>query len=187
MMYYLGVYWNYTVGIMVLATLDKMILGAILRMWALYLRRGCGPWMLLALWNTTWHLFAMPVEIVKKAADALQAPIRHRGDGYEEQQQGDWQEDPPEEARWRRYWRRWRGGPVEEPSFREVPQSYADLQRRARDVDPHLVENGQQYGNLRNREMTEDREDSLERLMREMPVAPMPRRHAADSSDTSSS
>ena len=75
--YYAGSAWTYIWGTLVGLGLFKLILGCIIRGALVYKRKGCGWWMLTAVWSTAFMAFAYPIKIVREAVNALIEPIQN--------------------------------------------------------------------------------------------------------------
>ena len=47
----------------------NLTIGVLIRGWAVYHERGCGPWLLVACWETLYHLLMAPPRFLKAAVD----------------------------------------------------------------------------------------------------------------------
>ena len=72
--YWFGDGWNYFTGFCMVIVICKVILGNILRAALLYRQRGCGWWMLAAIWHTAFTIVTTPLVIIKKTTEALMTP-----------------------------------------------------------------------------------------------------------------
>lgn len=64
---YLGDWWSFIMGFLLLLAVVKIVLGVMLRTWVLYLERGCGCWMLMAFWHTAFLLVRIPLVVLQEA------------------------------------------------------------------------------------------------------------------------
>ena len=76
---WVGRAWVTLTGIVITASVLKVIVNCIARTIVLYQERGCGPWMLLALWNTAFTIARLPYAMWKTALDSVQnnAPFQN--------------------------------------------------------------------------------------------------------------
>ncbi len=58
-------------GILMFLYLGKLVVGCGIRIWVLYTERGCGCWLIGALWGTLFTLLRAPVGVLKGAACRL--------------------------------------------------------------------------------------------------------------------
>lgn len=72
MVRYLGYWWIQLLGFMVLIGLLKLVVNIVLRMVILIRHRGCGWWILTALWGTAFQAVMLPVNIVAQAVREAQ-------------------------------------------------------------------------------------------------------------------
>ncbi len=77
LIYYAGNYWIYIWGFLVGIGLFKVFAGCLIRSFLIYRRKGCGWWMLSALWSTAFLFFAYPIQIIRRAVSALIEPIQN--------------------------------------------------------------------------------------------------------------
>ncbi len=75
----LGEAWNVVAGVLMFLYLGRLIIGCAIRIWVLYAERGCGCWLLGALWGTLFTILRAPVVVLKGAAKQL-ADIEHGED-----------------------------------------------------------------------------------------------------------
>ena len=62
-----GHFWQIFSGIVLFSAMIKTLADAVVRMTQIYLARGCGPWVLLGLWNTLYQLLHVPERWTKAA------------------------------------------------------------------------------------------------------------------------
>lgn len=72
MFWLLGSTYNVVVGTILFAGIVKGVLGVVLRIISMYRQKGCGWWLVAAVWSTTYHLLALPWKVVDLAARALE-------------------------------------------------------------------------------------------------------------------
>ena len=70
-----GKAWNVIVGIFLSIMVFKIVVGCVIRTYVIYCERGCGWWMLAALWGTLFAVIRIPWETVRHIRDTLLAPI----------------------------------------------------------------------------------------------------------------
>lgn len=75
--YTLGSAWNIIMGVCIFISIFKILLGALLRGLVLYRERGCGWWMVAAIWHTGFLLVRLPVDLLLTALGALQEQRDH--------------------------------------------------------------------------------------------------------------
>ena len=68
--YFSGEWWIYIWGFLVIVGLLKVIAGCIIRAAILYRKRGCGWWMLSAIWST------YPIQLIRRAVSAILEPLQ---------------------------------------------------------------------------------------------------------------
>jgi hypothetical protein len=66
--YWMGDAWTFLMGFALVFVLCKTVLGVAIRLFVLYRRKGCGFWLLAALWDTLFILINIPVQIIKRTA-----------------------------------------------------------------------------------------------------------------------
>ena len=71
----LGTYWHVFVGILLIVTFIKIILGCLIRGYVLYIERGFGWWMLAAFWGTIFAVLRSPVTLIQNTVAAVTAPV----------------------------------------------------------------------------------------------------------------
>ncbi len=72
--YWFGVAWHWISGAILLLGTVKIIIGSMYRGLMMYRKRGCGWWMVSAIWATGFMIIMYPIELVAKAIDAVQSP-----------------------------------------------------------------------------------------------------------------
>ena len=65
--------WSMLSGALLLISAVLMVIEAIYRMALIYLDRGCGPWVLLGVFNTLYTMFHVPQQVVRAAVAKLTA------------------------------------------------------------------------------------------------------------------
>ena len=78
----LGYLWATVSGVFLLFSIGKTVIECMVRMFYLYWERGCGPWVLLGLWNLLWQIGHTPGRLVKSALQRLREdfdPLRMPG------------------------------------------------------------------------------------------------------------
>jgi hypothetical protein len=55
-----GEAWNWFAGLLLFGLVVKLLVGGLIRMYVLYVERGCGVWILGALWNTLFTIIRAP-------------------------------------------------------------------------------------------------------------------------------
>ncbi len=74
--YFSGEWWIYIWGFLVIVGLLKVIAGCVIRAAILYRKRGCGWWMLSAIWSTTFMAAAYPIQLIRRAVSAILEPLQ---------------------------------------------------------------------------------------------------------------
>ncbi len=67
----LGEAWNVVADVLMSLYLGKLVVGCGIRIWVLYTERGCGCWLIGALWGTLFTLLWAPVGVLKGATRRL--------------------------------------------------------------------------------------------------------------------
>jgi len=75
LVYILGEWTTYFIGFCMIFTIIKLIAGCSARMYILYRERGCGWWILAALWHTTFVIVRIPLELAKEAMNLLRRDV----------------------------------------------------------------------------------------------------------------
>lgn len=73
-----GSWWSTIMGILVIITLVKTFIGALVRMYCTYLEKGCGLWVLAAAFDTVFMILSLPIHIVVSAATQAAGPLLFR-------------------------------------------------------------------------------------------------------------
>ena len=68
---WLGSAWYWISTALFVLLVLKLLLGASIRGYRIYVVRGCGPWLCMSLWATCYVIAATPVEILKNTAKAI--------------------------------------------------------------------------------------------------------------------
>lgn len=76
-------------GCLLVLFLVKLLLGAFLRVATLYHHRGCGVWLLLALWETSYLLITGPIRFAGAALHAVRQPTHGVFDQQHRDREGD--------------------------------------------------------------------------------------------------
>ena len=63
------------IGLFVTLAMAKALLDAIVRMCNAYELKGCGPWVLLATWDTAWNIIGLPLIIMRESISKTTEPI----------------------------------------------------------------------------------------------------------------
>ena len=74
LIYHFGQAWHYITGFMMLWVVFKIFLGSVWRAWIIYQQRGCGIWLIAALWHTATTMVMTPLIIAKEAGRRLLHP-----------------------------------------------------------------------------------------------------------------
>jgi hypothetical protein len=76
-----GEWWSLAVGALVVLGIVQALVGWVIRTISLYKEKGCGLWLLAAVWQVTYHMVYVPARVVSAAANAVR-------DGYHRGQRG---------------------------------------------------------------------------------------------------
>ena len=81
LLYFLGDAWQYVSTFMLVALVFKILFGAMGRMWMMYRHKGCGRWVLFAMWETLFVIITTPMKIVTQTVESMTAPLHDNGVG----------------------------------------------------------------------------------------------------------
>ena len=65
---WLGEGWTFLIGLLFVIGLIKGCVGASLRVTQLYKLKGCGVWLMAALWQTSFHIISAPMMVIRTVA-----------------------------------------------------------------------------------------------------------------------
>lgn len=71
----MGRFWSNLTAIMLLLVVVRGTIGCMIRAFIIYRQRGCGLWMLAAMWHTIFTIIYAPVRIVTESARALMEAV----------------------------------------------------------------------------------------------------------------
>ena len=81
---FFGRYYTIIVGMLFALAVGKLVFGVLLRTYVLYRKRGCGLWLVTALWHTSFLLLGMPWKVARKVYDgAMEEVDKAQAEGLE--------------------------------------------------------------------------------------------------------